>query len=40
MVDSIPAGALWSVCAIGRNQLPMNMIAMASIAATNAVGSA
>jgi 3-keto-5-aminohexanoate cleavage enzyme len=29
MVDSLPPGALWSVCAIGRNQLPMNMIAMA-----------
>lgn len=29
MVDSIPPGSLWSVCAIGRNQLPMNMIAMA-----------
>ena len=29
MVDSLPTGAQWSVCAIGRNQLPMNMIAMA-----------
>jgi 3-keto-5-aminohexanoate cleavage enzyme len=29
MVDSLPAGAQWSVCAIGRHQLPMNMIAMA-----------
>lgn len=29
MVDSLPPGARWSVCAIGRNQLPMNMIAMA-----------
>jgi 3-keto-5-aminohexanoate cleavage enzyme len=29
LVDSLPAGALWSVCAIGRHQLPMNMIAMA-----------
>jgi 3-keto-5-aminohexanoate cleavage enzyme len=29
MVDSLPAGSRWSVCAIGRNQLPMNMIAMA-----------
>lgn len=29
MVDSLPAGARWSVCAIGRDQLPMNMIAMA-----------
>ncbi|RIK45905.1 MAG: 3-keto-5-aminohexanoate cleavage protein [Chloroflexi bacterium] len=29
MVDSLPDGARWSVCAIGRHQLPMNMIAMA-----------
>lgn len=29
MVDSLPAGSLWSVCAIGRHQLPMNLIAMA-----------
>jgi 3-keto-5-aminohexanoate cleavage enzyme len=29
MVDSLPAGSRWSVCAIGRNQLPMNVIAMA-----------
>lgn len=29
MVDSIPSGSLWSVCAIGRHQLPMNMVAMA-----------
>ena len=29
MVDSLPAGAQWSVCAIGRDQLPMNMMAMA-----------
>lgn len=28
MVDSLPDGARWSVCAIGRHQLPMNMIAM------------
>ena len=28
-VDSLPAGAQWSVCAIGRHQLPMNMMAMA-----------
>lgn len=29
MVDSLPEGSRWSVCAIGRHQLPMNMIAMA-----------
>ena len=29
MVDSLPPGSRWSVCAIGREQLPMNMIAMA-----------
>lgn len=29
MVYSLPPGSRWSVCAIGRNQLPMNMIAMA-----------
>lgn len=29
MVDSLPPGSNWSVCAIGRHQLPMNMIAMA-----------
>jgi 3-keto-5-aminohexanoate cleavage enzyme len=29
MVDSLPPGSRWSVCAIGRNQLPLNMIAMA-----------
>jgi 3-keto-5-aminohexanoate cleavage enzyme len=29
LVDSLPPGARWSVCAIGRNQLPMNVIAMA-----------
>lgn len=29
MVDSLPPNSRWSVCAIGRNQLPMNMIAMA-----------
>jgi 3-keto-5-aminohexanoate cleavage enzyme len=29
MVDSLPPGSRWSVCAIGRHQLPMNMIAMA-----------
>lgn len=29
MVDSLPPNSLWSVCAIGRHQLPLNMIAMA-----------
>lgn len=29
MVDSLPPDSRWSVCAIGRHQLPMNMIAMA-----------
>ena len=29
MVDSLPDGSRWSVCAIGRHQLPMNTIAMA-----------
>jgi 3-keto-5-aminohexanoate cleavage enzyme len=29
MVDSLPPGSRWSVCAIGRHQLPMNMIGMA-----------
>jgi 3-keto-5-aminohexanoate cleavage enzyme len=29
LVDTLPPHSLWSVCAIGRNQLPMNMIAMA-----------
>jgi 3-keto-5-aminohexanoate cleavage enzyme len=29
MVDSLPPNSRWSVCAIGRHQLPMNMIGMA-----------
>lgn len=29
MVDMLPTGALWSVCAIGRAQLPINLAAMA-----------
>ena len=29
LVDSLPSGSLWSVCAIGRHQLPMNMLAIA-----------
>ena len=28
--SSIPAGAPWSVCALGRNQLPMNAVAIAT----------
>jgi 3-keto-5-aminohexanoate cleavage enzyme len=29
MVDSLPPNSRWSVCAIGRHQLPLNMIGMA-----------
>lgn len=29
MVEMLPAGAPWSVCAIARHQLPMNVMAMA-----------
>ena len=29
MVDTLPPASRWSVCAIGRGQLPMNMMAMA-----------
>jgi 3-keto-5-aminohexanoate cleavage enzyme len=29
MVDSLPPNSHWSVCAIGRHQLPINMIGMA-----------
>jgi 3-keto-5-aminohexanoate cleavage enzyme len=29
MVDTLPPDSRWSVCAIGREQLPMNVIAMA-----------
>lgn len=29
MAESIPPGALWSVCAIARHQLPMNVMAIA-----------
>ena len=29
MVEQIPPGAPWSVCAIGRHQLPLNVMAMA-----------
>ena len=29
MLDMLPTGALWSVCAIGRAQLPMDLAAMA-----------
>jgi len=29
MIEMLPAGALWSVCAIGRAQLPINVAAMA-----------
>lgn len=29
LVDSLPAGSLWSVCAVGWRQLPMNVLAMA-----------
>jgi 3-keto-5-aminohexanoate cleavage enzyme len=29
MVDTLPSGVPWSVCAIGRQQLPMNIMAMA-----------
>lgn len=29
MVEMLPAGSLWSVCAIGRAQLPINLAAMA-----------
>ncbi len=28
MVDMLPAGAPWSVCAVGRDQLPMNTMAI------------
>jgi len=28
MVRQLPAGSLWSVCAIGRHQLPMNVAAL------------
>ncbi|MFC2012911.1 3-keto-5-aminohexanoate cleavage protein [Chloroflexota bacterium] len=30
MVDLIPQGSLWSICAMGRYQLPLNTIAIAS----------
>lgn len=29
LVDSLPAGSLWSVCAVGGRQLSMNMLAIA-----------
>ncbi len=29
LVESVPAGSLWSVCAVGRHQLPMNVLAIA-----------
>ncbi|HAX24929.1 MAG TPA: 3-keto-5-aminohexanoate cleavage protein, partial [Chloroflexi bacterium] len=29
LVDSLPPDSRWSVCAIGRNQLPMNVMAIA-----------
>jgi len=29
LVESLPAESLWSVCAIGRHQLPMNLLAIA-----------
>jgi 3-keto-5-aminohexanoate cleavage enzyme len=29
LVESLPPESLWSVCAIGRHQLPMNMLAIA-----------
>jgi len=29
LVDSLPPGSLWSVCAVGTGQLPMNMLAIA-----------
>ena len=29
MVDMLPQGAPWSVCAVGRDQLPMNTVAIA-----------
>ncbi|MBW6484793.1 MAG: 3-keto-5-aminohexanoate cleavage protein [Syntrophobacterales bacterium] len=29
LVESLPPESLWSVCAIGRHQLPMNMLALA-----------
>lgn len=29
LVDSLPPGSRWSVCAIGRSQLPMNVMAIA-----------
>lgn len=29
LVDSLPAGSLWSVCAVGSRQLPMNVLAIA-----------
>ncbi len=29
LVDGLPAGSLWSVCAVGSHQLPMNMLAIA-----------
>jgi len=29
LVDSVPAGSLWSVCAVGPRQLSMNMLAIA-----------
>ncbi|MHB8769818.1 MAG: beta-keto acid cleavage family enzyme [Syntrophales bacterium] len=29
LVESVPAGSLWSVCAVGSRQLPMNVLAIA-----------
>ncbi len=29
LVDSLPPGSLWSVCAVGSRQLPMNVLAIA-----------
>ncbi|MHB8907322.1 MAG: beta-keto acid cleavage family enzyme [Syntrophales bacterium] len=29
LVDSLPPGSLWSVCAVGPHQLPMNVLAIA-----------
>ena len=29
LVDTLPAGSLWSVCAVGSHQLPMNVLAIA-----------
>jgi 3-keto-5-aminohexanoate cleavage enzyme len=29
LVEDLPAGSLWSVCAVGRHQLPMNLVAIA-----------